>query len=398
MNGYSSQFSELRKLFKIKDKKKRINSCRNQVTMFSQLLLSWFVVVFFISGLLINLVQLCVLPLYWIHRKLYHVLISKLCYCLYSEITFLAEWWSEIDLHVYGAKHDVEMMAKENWLAVSNHLSDIDWLIAWVFSERTGILGGTTCFIKDSVKYVPTVGWAYWFAEWGFLKRDWNKDEQRMINTLNTLKNDKPAYYMMLYCEGTRRTAAKIQASREYAQRNNIEPLEHHLLPRTKGFAFSVQQLRDNVPAVYDVEMAFPDVESATITNLLKRSKIEVHLHIRRIPAASVPCSSTEEASNYCMQLYRNKDQLMEQYVKTGKFPDREVQIRRGYSNLVTFAIHNIIVAFIFVYLAKLYGVVTVATIVLLLAISAFSLLELLNRVTQTGKGSKFGLKTKKAE
>lgn len=60
----------------------------------------------------------------------------------------------------------------------------------------------------------------------------------------------------------------------------------------------------------------------------------------------------------------------MEQYVKTGKFPDCEVQIRRGYSNLVTFAIHNIIVAFIFAHLAKLYGVVIVATILLLLGIS----------------------------
>ena len=41
---------------------------------------------------------------------------------------------------------------------------------------------------------------------------------------------------LIVFCEGTRFTKEKHEASVEFARRNGHHPLKHHLLPRTKGF------------------------------------------------------------------------------------------------------------------------------------------------------------------
>ena len=38
------------------------------------------------------------------------------------------------------------------------------------------------------LKYMPTLGWAWWFAGYGFVKRNWKKDESEMIKVLTALK------------------------------------------------------------------------------------------------------------------------------------------------------------------------------------------------------------------
>ena len=36
---------------------------------------------------------------------------------------------------------------------------------------------GTKCFLKESVQYLPVVGWSFWLMEFPMLKRDWEKDK-----------------------------------------------------------------------------------------------------------------------------------------------------------------------------------------------------------------------------
>ena len=49
---------------------------------------------------------------------------------------------------------------------------------------------------------------------------------------------------MLIFCEGTRFTAEKHKRSNEYAEKNGLKPLKHHLIPRTKGFYLISQELR----------------------------------------------------------------------------------------------------------------------------------------------------------
>lgn len=45
-------------------------------------------------------------------------------------LTFVGEWWGQLDIKFYGKKEDYELIGK-----------DIDWMVGWILCERTGILG-----------------------------------------------------------------------------------------------------------------------------------------------------------------------------------------------------------------------------------------------------------------
>lgn len=49
---------------------------------------------------------------------------------------------------------------------------------------------------------------------------------------------------MAIFCEGTRFTEDKYEEGIEYARRMGVQPLKHHLMPRTKGYAILAESLK----------------------------------------------------------------------------------------------------------------------------------------------------------
>lgn len=309
--------------------------------MLLNVIFAWYLFVFFISGIFINILQFLTLPFFWIHRHSYHIIINKLCYCIYSQLTFLAEWWGNFDLKVYGTPADVHGLARESSIIVSNHFSDIDWLASYVFCERFGCLERTKCIMKNFVKYVPVMGWSWWFAEYGFIARNWDKDKASLQNIINGYCQSKVPFMISLFCEGTRRTKEKLKASQDYAREKDIVPLKYHLLPRSKGFSVMSKGLKGHIPAIYDVEMAFINPEKCTIATLMARGTVEVHIFIRRIAISEVPCETEEGSTEFIMELYRKKDESMEYFEKYSKFPAQLQPLPRKYCNLIVFLALN---------------------------------------------------------
>lgn len=64
---------------------------------------------------------------------------------------------------------------------------------------------------------------------------------------------------LLLYAEGTRFTKEKHEASLAFAREKGLPQLKQHLTPRTKGFTSSIPHLREKVPAIYDVQLAFKE-------------------------------------------------------------------------------------------------------------------------------------------
>ena len=64
---------------------------------------------------------------------------------MFTELTFLAEWWSGLNIKLYGTKEDMEKLGKESAICLSNHRSDVDWLIGYIVADRAGILGVGKC-------------------------------------------------------------------------------------------------------------------------------------------------------------------------------------------------------------------------------------------------------------
>jgi hypothetical protein len=62
---------------------------------------------------------------------------------------------------------------------------------------------------------------------------------------------------LVLFAEGTRFTPAKHAASIAFAEKSGLPPLKNLLLPRTKGFLATLQQIRGKFPAIYCATLAF---------------------------------------------------------------------------------------------------------------------------------------------
>ncbi|XP_011311483.1 1-acyl-sn-glycerol-3-phosphate acyltransferase gamma [Fopius arisanus] len=306
-----------------------------------------FAITFFISGLMINFIQ-CLL---WItlrplSKYLYRKINYYLCYSFYSELVFMAEWWSGTDLIIYIDKEEFEKYyGHEHGYLLMNHTYEIDWLMGWIFCERIKNLGNCKAYAKKSIQYVPTLGWAFKFAEDIFLERNWDKDKDIIGRQITELGDYPDSMWLLLYAEGTRFTKKKHEVSEKFAKEKGLPVLKHHLTPRTKGFTASLPFLKGKVNAIYDIQLGFDGKASVkpTMTNLLRGEKCEAHLYIKRIPMSDVP-DEEKEAAAWLHKRYQEKDKLADSFINTGDFfiqsgvprPDTFRVKRRYYSMLNT--------------------------------------------------------------
>ncbi len=57
-------------------------------------------------------------------------------------IPWALESWAEYDIRVFAKEGLFETFAnQEHALCILNHRGDLDWMIGWVFIERSGMLG-----------------------------------------------------------------------------------------------------------------------------------------------------------------------------------------------------------------------------------------------------------------
>ncbi|KAM7431510.1 hypothetical protein ABFA07_017925 [Porites harrisoni] len=147
----------------------------------------WLVLVFLASGLIINLFQLLLLPLWFIKKDLFRWANLNVVYLHWCQLTFLAEWWSGLDIKLYGTKEDFDKLGKESAIIVCNHRSDVDWLIGYTLADRAGVLATCKCYMKGYLKYLPIIGFSWWCTEFVFLRRNWQKDRKVLESSLSTL-------------------------------------------------------------------------------------------------------------------------------------------------------------------------------------------------------------------
>lgn len=121
--------------------------------------------------------------------------------------------------------------------------------------------------------------------------------------------------------EGTRFTKTKHEASVKFAQERGLAKLNHHLIPRSKGFTASLSVLKKKCASIMDVQLAFDknDKVEPTIMNLLRGKSIVGHLYLRRIPMTEVP-EDEEAAGKWLQELFVRKDKLQSSFHQTGNF------------------------------------------------------------------------------
>ena len=370
-----------------------------------------FAITFFTSGLIINLFQ-CLLyfGLRPFSRYFYRKINYYLCYSFYSQLVFIAEWWAGTRVVLYIDKKDFEKYyGKEHGYLLMNHSYEIDWLIGWVVCERLGVLGNCKAYAKKSIQYIPTLGWAWKFAESIFLERNWEKDKQIIGTQIEELSSYPDSIWLLLNAEGTRFTEQKLEASQKFAREKGLPVLKYHLTPRTKGFAASVPHMKGKIPAIYDVQLHFKpqDPVKPTITNLLLGKQVEAHLYIHRIPVEQVP-EGDEAIAEWLHELFQKKDRLAESFFKTGDFFATSgvartdcFQLNRRYYTFLNMILWEVIVLVpMLYYLVNLF--LSGSTIYFSIGVGIIFLFYLLMHKTigmsEISKSSSYGAGEKKSE
>ncbi|XP_046438313.1 1-acyl-sn-glycerol-3-phosphate acyltransferase gamma-like isoform X3 [Daphnia pulex] len=303
---------------------------RNKMLAIQKLMFLPVVVLFinlFISGLVINLIQLllwvCVRPgSRWLYQKVNYYLL----YILWTQIVFIGEWWSSSTCAILTDDETWSKMGKEHAIVIMNHSFEVDWLMGWLVCEQSRLLASSKVFIKKSIKWIPIIGWAWQFGEAVFLERNWEKDKLIMGKQVKNLGEYADPVWLLLFAEGTRFTPAKHAASVEFAHKSGLQPLQHLLLPRTKGFLLTVQNLRGRFPAIYCATLAFNCKEGSTPTlkNMLLGRRVIGEMLLERIPLETIP-ENPDEASKWLYNNYRHKDHMLDVYKREGSFPSSDL-------------------------------------------------------------------------
>ena len=239
--------------------------------------------------------------------------------------TFLAGrvwgWWGWLLEHANDMKLIVSgdtLPPGENAIVVANHQGMADIMVLVCFATKQRFVQNLKWLVKDIIKYVPGVGWGMLFLDCIFLKRDWARDAEAIKRTFHRISVDRVPLWLLSFPEGTRITPEKLAESKAYAAERGLQPLEHMLFPRPKGFAASVMGLRDHVTAIYSVTIAYHGAPTS-FTELWIGPCRHVSIDVRRIPMKDLPVGEAA-LGDWLTAEFRTKDAALATFNATGTF------------------------------------------------------------------------------
>ena len=124
--------------------------------------------------------------------------------------------------------------------------------------------------LKESLKYVPIIGWGMRFYGFVFMSRKMEKDKPRLAHRLNQLKTRHSGpmsgsegldpMWLLLFPEGTNASGNGRRKSAQWAEKIGVKDMDHLLLPRSTGSFFCLNELKGTVEHVYDCTLAYGGV------------------------------------------------------------------------------------------------------------------------------------------
>ena len=273
------------------------------------------IVSFLYLALIINPIQIISIMIYPVSPTLCRRINRWCARSIWGWWVVMAECQNNIEVRVTGDK----VPFQENVFVTSNHQSVADIMVMLCFAWRCGRIGDMKWFVKDILKWIPGPGWGMYMIDCIFLKRNWARDKQDVLDLFSKFKRHDIPVFLVSFLEGTRATPDKLKTSQAYALKNGLPVPQATLVPRTKGFVATMQGLGDHLDAVYDLSMGYPDGVPSFVDCFLRKVR-RVDIHVKRYPLASF--DMTDEAlSEWVFDIYRQKDQIMIDYKKNGAFP-----------------------------------------------------------------------------
>ncbi|RMJ22690.1 Acyltransferase [Aspergillus sp. HF37] len=301
--------------------------------------------------------QLIGAPLYLINKEYYYSYMAQTKRSFGLAITALTQWGCPTftrvsgDESIRGQLHlmvDGRLKADfpDRLIMTANHQVYTDWIYLWWIAYANQRHGHVYIILKESLKYLPVLGQGMMFYGFIFMARRWLSDKPRLqhrLEKLNTRHSGSQSgtlhldpMWLMIFPEGTNLSANTHRRSQEYGQKLGISSMKYELIPRSTGLFFCLQQLKGTVDWVYDCTVAYegppsyPDVRKGSYadqyftlrsTYLQGRPPTSVNMHWRRFAVAEIPLDDQKEFDAWIRARWEEKDQLLEQFYETGRFP-----------------------------------------------------------------------------
>lgn len=247
---------------------------------------------------------------------------------------------------------------------IANHQIYADWWYAWCLTYFMDTHRDVFIVLKNSLKWVPIVGWGMQFFNFIFLARSWASDRYHLSSQLAWLgqraeEQDTPLTFI-LYPEGTLISENTKPISKKYADKIGIPDMTHTLLPRSTGLHYSLRSLAPRIPKlkVIDVTVAYPGVPALkygqsyyTLRSIFfdRIPPPTIHMHIRCFDAMNdvplgdmtasnsgvlpgktnaqavevdIPEAEKDKFEGWLWSVWREKDILITKFLDTGSFVD----------------------------------------------------------------------------
>lgn len=212
-----------------------------------------------------------------------------------------------------------------SYLVTSNHQSWVDILaLQYQLNRRLPML---KFFLKKELIWVPVIGLCWWALEFPFMQRHsratLEQHPEKRGQDLATTRAACERYKTHPVCvfnflEGTRFTPAKHAAQ--------ASPYAHLLKPRAGGIAFVLDAMGEQLHALVDITVHYPDGRPSFWDLLSGRvRRIDIRLLQRPIPPQFIGRSYDEDAAyraefqQWVNTLWLEKDALLASLVDAGR-------------------------------------------------------------------------------
>ncbi|CEK11088.1 acyltransferase [Legionella hackeliae] len=192
---------------------------------------------------------------------------------------------------------------KNSYLIIANHQSWLDIVVLQrLFNRKIPVL---KFFIKDQLKWVPLLGFAWWAMGCPFMKRyskeylekkphKKGKDLQATRKAIELFKHT-PAT-VMSFVEGTRFSSQKSKQQKS--------PYQFLLKPKAGGIGFVISAMGQQFTSLLDVTIIYSN-NKHSLWDFLCRRINAIKVHIRQLPIPQQFINSTLLENNQIQEEFR---------------------------------------------------------------------------------------------
>jgi 1-acyl-sn-glycerol-3-phosphate acyltransferase len=245
-------------------------------------------------------------------------------------IRFLArfgEGWVAVNNRIFDAllttEWDIEgidgVRYDGHYLIISNHVSWVD--IFALFRAFHGKAAFIRFFLKQQLIWFPIAGQACWALEFPFMRRYTPEYLER-----HPEKRGQDLETTRILCRRYRRVPVAIlnfvEGTRFSREKHGDQesPYRHLLRPRIGGISFVLASFGDQLDAVFDVTLAYPN-RDVTMWEFVTNRVPRIVIRARRLevtpelidPAVTQPGPPREKLKEWLDGLWREKDALLEE-------------------------------------------------------------------------------------